>query len=153
MLFFFSFPTRASAAAKPEPVAVQKVCLQLAITRLSLSRAAVLISDHINVEFSLSSVLLILFHKRQRGKENPDLTKLLCQSGFSRGTALIEQIYMYMDRKWVYSNGLQSVILDQLVQQWLSTSSMSKNPVVAQSMKLDISAGLWCALESRRSRL
>lgn len=56
-----------------------------------------------------------------------------------------------MDRKWVYSNGLQSVTLDQLVQQWLSTSSTSKNPVAAQSMMLDLSAGLWCVLESRRS--
>jgi hypothetical protein len=41
----------------------------------------------------------------------------------------------------------------QLAQQWLFTNRRSKNPVVVQSTRLDVSAGLQYMLESQRSRL
>jgi hypothetical protein len=42
--------------------------------------------------------------------------------------------------KEIYSNGLQVVV--QAAQQWLSINGRSKNPVVVQFMRLDVSAGL-----------
>jgi hypothetical protein len=44
---------------------------------------------------------------------------------------------------------LETAVL--LIQQWLTMSEKSKNPVAAQSMRLDASPGLQCMLEFPRN--
>ena len=43
--------------------------------------------------------------------------------------------------------------MGQLIQQWLPINRRSKNPVVVQPVRLDVSAGLTYTLESQRRRL
>lgn len=45
----------------------------------------------------------------------------------------------------MYPSGLQAVV--QHVQQLWSPDSKAKNPIVVQSIRLDVSAGLQCTLE------
>lgn len=76
------------------------------------------------------------------------LIEKLYYLGFSTETQFIKWVYtwIYVWRYiWIYMNKIyysssQAVI--QPVQQWLSISRKSKNPVVLQFTKLDVSAGL-----------
>lgn len=53
----------------------------------------------------------------------------------------LQNKYMYV----YIQNGLQAIV--QLGQQWLFTNGRSMNPVVVQSVRLDVSAGLMPAKE------
>ena len=66
-----------------------------------------------------------------------------------RGTEIIEWISLY--RKGIYKNDLQVAV--QSIQPWLAVNGKSKNPLFAQSTRLDVSVGLQFMPESLRSRL
>ena len=70
------------------------------------------------------------------GWKDDSAFKSMYYLGFSRVTELIERIYIYK----ISSNSFYRLTVNRTAYIWLAVNRKSKNPEVAQSTRLDVSA-------------